>query len=233
MPNQVVKGFFGGGKITERVAKAKQLRKGVHREKAKAGSEFPYLGSKNGELLFTYGQDNAPVPDGTLWAANIATAKTGYAYWHNRKKTAILASIWDEHPVNFEDLPDISELRDSKGNSIEWGPAYSWQFAAVNGTLKGLTVAYEGTANYMLAISEELIMLAANQMEESEACFPIVQLYNDPYPNADNGNPTSKHKFNLYGWGDIHGEVVEWLQEAPSTDQKKKPAAKPRRRRTA
>lgn len=224
--------FFGGGKVADRVAKAQQLRKGVHVEKAKKGSEFPFLGTKNGELQFTYGQDNAPVPEGTLWAVNIATAQTGYAYWANRKKTQRLASIWDD-PIVLGDLPDPDPSHDSKGNPIEWGPAYAWQFAAVNGPLKGLTVAYEGTANYMLDLSEQLILMAANRMEESEDCFPIIHLFNDPYPNADNGNPTSKHKFELYGWGSVDGEIKEKIKTFPTFGAAKKAPAKRTRRRAA
>lgn len=232
MTKNEVQSFFGGGKVADRINKAKQLRKGVHVEKAKKGSEFPFLGTKNGELLFTFGQDNAPVPEGTLWAANIATAQTGYAYWHNRKKTAVLTSIWDDNPVIVEDLPDIDHLKDSQGKSIQWGPAYAWQLAAVNGPIKGLTVAYEGTANYMLDLSEQLILISANRMEESEDCFPIIELWNDPYPNADNGNPTSKHKFKLYGWGSLAGEIVEEVEKFPVIGSEKKETKK-RTRRTA
>ncbi len=234
MAKDMVKSFFGGGTVADRINKAKKLRKGVHVEKAKKGSEFPFLGTANGDALFVYGQDKAPVPEGTLWAANIATAETGWAYWASKKKTQQLASIWDENPINLDDLPEPHESHDSKGNPIVWGPAYAWQLAAVNGPLKGLTVAYEGNSNYMLDISEQLILTSANRMEESEACFPIIRLFNDPYPNADTGAATSKHKFELFGWGTIDGEIDEWVRDEPEVqDGKKKAPAKKRTRRTA
>ena len=231
--------FFGGGNAAARIQKAKSLRGGMHQKRAKRGSEFPFLGTRNGELLFTYGQDNSPVPEGTLWCVNIATARTGWAYWHKRKKTQVLASIWSDEPIEFEELEDIGDLRDAYGNPIEWGPAYAWQVHAVNGPLKGLTCAYEGTANYMLEFSEEIILLSANRMEDSEDCFPIVRIYNDPYPNADKGTLTSKHKFELFGWGNIEGEVAEEVQDFPEVETgkkaaaAKKPAAKRQRRRSA
>ncbi len=228
-----VKAFFGGGAVAKRIEKAKKLRAGVHKEKAKKGSEFPFLGTKNGDPQFTYGQDSAPVPDGTLFAVNIMTADVGWAYWHNRKKTAVMESIWADDPVLAEELDDISHLRDSQGKEIKWGPAYAWQLVAINGPMKGVTVAYEGTANYMLDISEQLIQLTASRMEESEACFPIIGLWNDPYPNADNGNPTSKHKFDLYAWGTVDGEVDEEIKEFPECGPKKTAPAKKRTRRRA
>lgn len=226
--------FFGKGGAAARIEKAKKLRASKHVVAAKTGGGLPFLGTRNGDLQFTYGQDNAPVPDGTLWCVNIASAKTGWAYWHNRKKTAVMASIWDDEPVNEDELADISHLKDSKGNPIEWGPAYAWELAAINGDIKGVTVGYEGTANYMLDLSEQLIMVAANRMEDSEACFPIIHLYNDPYPNADNGNPTSKHKFKLCGWGTAEGEIDELDEDAvPKIEAPKKAAPKKRTRRRA
>lgn len=99
--------------------------------------------------------------------------------------------------------------------------------------MRNTTVSYGGTSNYMLVISEDLIAVAANRMEESEDCFPVIRLYNEPYPNPDNGNPTSKHKFELVGWASPQGEVVEKLDNWVEIDKapaKKAPAKRTRRR---
>lgn len=229
----VAKQFFGGTNVAARVAKAKKLRKGVHSQAAKRGGEFPFLGTPNGVTLFTYGQDNAPVPEGTLWAVNIMTAKTGWCYWANRKKVQKMTSIWDDHPIQLEELPDPEPSHDADGDPIEWQPSYAWQLAAVNGPIVGTTVAYEGNANYMLLISEELIKISANRMEEDEACFPIIKLYNKPYPHPTKGTPTSKHQLELYGWGNLNGEVAEKIKEFPVIGNGKKAPPKRQRRRTA
>ncbi len=64
-----VKEFFGKGKVADRAAMQAKLQKA---KSPKPASQMggPWL-TTNKAGIFVYGQDNAPMPEGTFWAFNI------------------------------------------------------------------------------------------------------------------------------------------------------------------
>lgn len=228
-----VKKFFGGGKVADRAAMQAKLSK-AKSPKTASVMGGPWL-TTNKAGVFVFGQDNAPMPDGTFWAFNIMTAMVGWANWCDGKKQEKMKSIWDDEPYLEEDLPEPPDTK--RGKSTEWNPAYSWDIRAMNGPIEGMSMKYDTSALYGRRISEALIDTVTERLDdEEEFIIPVIELYNEPYQHPEHGE-LNHHKFHFVGWAHVSKPEVQWEEGAdPNAKKLAAPTKKtraPRKRRSA
>lgn len=244
--------LFKGGKLVTGKALADRLRRGKNVQEA-ARMDGPFLQTSPTNMMdFIYGQDQAVVPPGTLFAFNIMTAETGFAYWFRKSLVKRTKSIWDEDPVTEEELPEPQQYDEEeilaaarKKTTLTqptWGPLYKWDVKAVAGPNLDIACIYQGIQLYMRRLSEQLIDEAAARGEVSDMIIPVGRLYNDPYMHPTHGKLTTSHKVEIMGWAAIDRPDIEWIGKPPTDAQKirdarKNPASarniKRRARRTA
>lgn len=203
---------------------AEKLRKGKNVQQA-GSMEGPYIyASKVNIMQFVYGQDETPVPDGTLFAFDIMTAGTGFAYWFKKSITTRVKSIWDDEPVLLDSLPEPQEYTPEEIEKMgkhfygqpDWEPYYRWNLKAVHGPNLNIEAIYHGTQLYMRRLSEVLIEAAADQIETSPNIVPVGRLYNEPYDHPAGHGMTNSHKVERFGWGSPDGLSIDWIKELPA-----------------
>lgn len=178
---------------------------------------------KSGKWVF--GQNNMRVQEGSMWAINPLTFKSGYVCWTDypdgaKKKNKMLNKVM--LPLGSE-MPDPEDLKkfyadaDEYNNGEPWSydPNMSVEMTCVSGEDKGKTVLYEtsskGGTGLLGAYLDKM-----EAMIDEDTPVAIIKLVNDEYDH-----PT---------WGETltpDFEYVEWralddagpVEEAPEEDE--------------
>jgi hypothetical protein len=166
---------------------------------------------------WVYGQNNMRVQEGSLWAINPLSFKSGYVCWTDypddaKKKNKMLNKIM--LPLGSE-LPDESDLKqffddaDEYNNGQPWpyNPNMSVEMTCVSGEDKGKTVLYETSSKGGLGLlgADGYLDKMENMVDEGTP-VAIIRLVNDEYDH-----PT---------WGETltpDFEYVEWRSLSDDT----------------
>jgi hypothetical protein len=159
---------------------------------------------------WVYGQNNMRVQEGSLWAINPLSFKSGYVCWTDypddaKKKNKMLNKIM--LPLGSE-LPDESDLKQffddaeeyNNGQHWPYNPNMSVEMTCVSGEDKGKTVLYETSSKGGLGLlgADGYLDKMENMVDEGTP-VAIIRLVNDEYDH-----PT---------WGETltpDFEYVEW-----------------------
>jgi hypothetical protein len=159
---------------------------------------------------WVYGQNNMRVQEGSLWAINPLSFKSGYVCWTDypddaKKKNKMLNKIM--LPLGSE-LPDESDLKQflddaeeyNNGQPWPYNPNMSVEMTCVSGEDKGKTVLYETSSKGGLGLlgADGYLDKMENMVDEGTP-VAIIRLVNDEYDH-----PT---------WGETltpDFEYVEW-----------------------
>lgn len=190
-------------KLEERFSSAKaQLN-------VSTGGNFLKLDKADG--VWVYGTAGTEVEEGSRWAVNPMTLKTGYLSWLKGE----LAGR-SMRPV-LEGVVDRESLSDTGAN---WQEAMSMDMACIDGEDEGTQLTYEQTSyGARKAFDGILDAIKARYAVDPESIVPVITLSSESYQHKEYGtiyNPV----LTIVGWATAEGEVVNEVdageEEAPA-----------------
>lgn len=231
--NDMVK-FSGGG---TGLATRDDMVRGLNNmamEAPRVGGDYQFLKLDKGNGDWLYGQEETPVEDGSLWAANPASLMYGYIAWDDNSQVEGEVMVPITRP-----LPTDAELRVKGTPDGRPSGKNGWQFqqsvvlVCISGEDSGIDGKPPVQALYKQSSvgSQKLFKglsdaIAAQLVKGSDAIVPIIEMKSDSY----------KHK----KYGKIFNpifEIKEWRTmddgSAPAPDAAPAAAEAPARQRRA
>jgi len=185
----------------------------------------PFLKMLKQDGTWVYGANETEVQEGSQWAINPLSLKTGYVCWNPKGGKPLgqqVRSIFQSPPLMLTDMPDLD---------APWSETISLELQCLNGEDKGTAVEYTGNSYGCKKLFSGLVAALQKQLDVDAAkVVPIVSMTNDSYKHPVYGltfNPI----FEIVGWMSMGGpEAATPPAEPPAP--KAEPEAPKRRGRT-
>jgi hypothetical protein len=164
-----------------------------------AGGGKPILKMPEGGI-WLFGQDDAPVQEGSHWCINVKTMRWGWGVWTEEdgknRKHVVDASVWQPMPP-----------RPMSVGGKTFSNHFSFDLVCLDGEDEGVEVSYGantfGIAKAFPKLRDAII--AQLQRDPAYPC-PVVTLSSETYRNnyGQQYNPI----FNITGWADLGGNLA-------------------------
>jgi hypothetical protein len=193
---------------------------------ASGGKQFLKL-AKNGGY-WVYGPKDTEVEEGSRWAINPMSLKTGFVAWKGGKPVGErMGSIFNP-PITRDSLDDVG---------AKWDEAIAFDLVCVSGEDEGTETRYNansyGGRKAFTAVMDDLMKQTT---VDPQNIVPIVELKSDSYDHREYGK-TYNPLFNIVGWSSMGAppaaeEPADEPAEAPVAETKAEaPKEEPARRR--
>jgi hypothetical protein len=206
-----------------------------------AGSD-PILKLGRNDGVWTYGQENIEVEEGSKWAVNPLSIRYGLVCWKVRPTgSKAAAELYGKH-IRLPSQPPLDPMslqaKDSEGNDVDhnkhpWVEFIGVDLKCVSGEDAGVQCPYEPSSDGGLRGLRELI---ANVMKQLDADpthpVPVVLLKSDSYDNKTYGGKTWFPVFPIQEWMTLDGVTSDEAPE-PQPETAAPPAQTVRRGRQA
>lgn len=177
---------------------------------------------------WTYGADQTDVEEGSEWAVNPASMRSGYQAW-GKEGTPQAGQLLGERLLPLGQPVDVNALPD---HGVKWQAAVSVSMKCLSGEDKDLQVEWGScSAGGVKAFREGLLAPIGAKLSAGDAvCVPVVTLETDSYMHKDKAIGKVKFPvFNIVRWVGMDGEGAE--EPEAVEEQAEEPAAAPARRR--
>ena len=201
----------GGGAV----AALQQLKSGLQNVSAtlpKAGGDALLRMLKDGGWV--YGQDNAEVEEGSIWAVGTMTIQHGYASWtrkgegegSNQLVGEVMVPMTHPQPARG-DLPSTG---------WDWSDQLSFLLKCTTGEDVDTQVLYKTTSVGGINAGRELINAIIAQLDVDETKpLPMVELHCGHYQHKKYGK-TYTPEFKIVGWAPLEGPAPAKAAAAPA-----------------
>lgn len=188
-------------------------------------SGVPFLKMDKNTGVWTHGQEQIEVEEGSLWAINPTTVKKGFISWGDARNV-----LGEEMVPAGQAMPDQNAL---KNTGFKWDPQLQLDMTCVSGADEGLTVRYKSTAlGGKRAVSLIAGLIGKRAAAENAHIVPVVQLTQESYDHRSYGviyNPI----WDINYWMDMEGNEEEGQEAAPRNAPAAAPKSNKRSRRAA
>lgn len=214
--------FHGGAVATPEDLNAK-LARGRQNLPSPVGGGDTLLRVDQNDGLFVYGPDNVEVEEGSLWAVNPFSFKTGWVCWADRKLNGNKNEKFGEKmadadkPIPEPDLPDVWAEKGGK-----WVTQVGFELVCVSGDDEGQKVLFQNSSNGAIKAYEKLYDAVLDR-PDLDYCFPIVELEVSSYMNKGYNKRIYEPGFKVVDWADMEQNLLS----ATGKKAKKIAAAEP------
>lgn len=212
MANDMQK-FFGGHQVPNRENLTKSLASFSSAKHALMGKALLRLNKDTGTWVF--GQDNTPMPTGTVLVANPASISTGYVAWWLGKIEGEVMQPLSMGPVDASKLGPVNSGNVPPGKKAASGKGWEDQVSIdlITRDDVPLSLAYKvsslGGKKALLSLAGDI---AFGLSENPKRVYPLVELGVDSYQHKEFGT-VSTPILSIVGWLDENGaEVPEFTK---------------------
>lgn len=184
---------------------------------AAGGKPFLRLSSEGDGWL--YGADNVEVEEGSKWAVNPFTLRSGWVCWADPKKNGNKREKLGDVMGSITSPPACPSVDHSaKGGS--WQEQFGFDLICISGEDTGTEVAYN-VNSYGGKKAFDVIYEALATRPSPEHCFPIVLLEQDSYKNKAYGKTVWTPELNIVDWADSGQNMLTEAGPAPAQVENK------------
>lgn len=217
--------FHAGGGLTPADLNAKLARGRQNIPTPLGGDTLLRVDQNDG--IFVYGADNVEVEEGSLWAVNPFSFKTGWVCWADRKmngnKNEKLGEKMGpaENPIDEPALPDEWA---AKGGS--WVQQVGFDLVCISGEDEGTKVLFQNSSNGAIK-AYEATYDAVMDRPSFDHCFPICDLKISSYMNKGYNKRIYEPVFEIVDWADAEQNRLSSGKptKAKAIEQKAEPEA--------
>lgn len=168
------------------------------------GKPFLRLSSEGEGWL--YGQENVEVEEGSRWAVNPFSFRSGWVCWADPKKNGNKREkLGDVMKPITEAVPCPTTDHTAKGG--QWQEQFGFDLVCISGEDTGTEVAYN-VNSYGGKAAFDTIYQAVLDRPEKAFCFPIVELNQDSYKNKTYGKTVYTPVFDIVDWADLEQKLL-------------------------
>jgi len=196
-----------------------------HAPESKANNNRPFLRLDSGGDGWVYGMDSTAVEEGSRWAINPFSLRSGWVCWADGNingKREKLGEVMDSIAT-----PPAMPETDHSAKGGEWTEQVGFDLICIDGVDEGVELSYNVNSKGGQGAFAD-VYKAMMERPDGDYCFPIVELCQDCYINKKWGKKKIYvPEFKIVDWADMEQNLL--------TDSKgDKPALEqPKRRRRA
>ncbi len=168
------------------------------------GMKFIRLSADNGEWV--YGADNTEVEEGSLWAVNPFSFRTGWVCWADPKKNGGKREKLGEVMASINTPPPLPEA-DHSAKGGEWQEQLGFDLICINGEDEGTECQYNVNSYGGKAAFGDLFA-EVGLRPVREYCFPVIKLGSDSYFNKTYARNVYTPIFDVMDWADMEQNLL-------------------------